>query len=135
VSTGEFADVKYTTAGGGDIREVGIRSQDGLEHLYFNDSGYAIREDFSRGSGTKWTLRRVRDAQTNAVLDVRLQCRTAEIQVPVKVDGFLEKSQLYIPYFSRYCEQIDSKRKSELKNISQENHAWFRAESAEGGSS
>ena len=115
VSTGEFASVKYTTVASGDIREVGIHSQDGLEHFYFNDAGYSIREDFSRGKGTAWSLRRVRDAQTNAVLDVRLQCRTAEIQVPVKLDGFLEKSQLYIPYFSRYCNQIDSKHKSEAK--------------------
>ena len=60
----------------------------------------------------------MRGGQTNAVLEVRLQCRTAEIQVPVKVDGFLEKSQLYIPYFSRYCDQIDSKHKSEAKNFS-----------------
>jgi hypothetical protein len=59
-----------------------------------------------------------RDAQTNAVLKVRLQCRTAEVQVPVKLDGFLENSQLYIPYFSRYCAQIDSKRKSEAVDVS-----------------
>jgi YD repeat-containing protein len=118
VSTGEFASVKYTTAASGDIREVGIHSQDGLEHFFFNDAGYSIREDFSSGKGTRWSLRRVRDAQTKAVLEVRLQCRTAEIQVPVKLDGFLEKSQLYIPYFSHYCEQIDSKRKSAAKTIS-----------------
>jgi hypothetical protein len=60
----------------------------------------------------------VRDAQTNAVLEVRLQCRMAEIKVPVKLDGFLEKSQLYIPYFSRYCEQIDSKGRSKAEDVS-----------------
>ncbi len=119
VSTGDFASVKYTTVASGDIREVGIHSQDGLEHFFFNDAGYTVREDFSRGKETAWSLRRVRDAQTNAVLDVRLQCRTAEIQVPVKLDGFLEKSQLYIPYFSRSCYQIDSKHKSEATNVSQ----------------
>jgi YD repeat-containing protein len=118
VSTGEFASVKYTTVASGDIRAVGIHSQDGLEHFFFNDAGYSIREDFSRRTAIKWSLRRVRDPQTNAVLDVRLQCRTAEIQVPVKLDGFLEKSQLYIPYFSRYCEQIDGKHKSEGKTLS-----------------
>jgi YD repeat-containing protein len=117
VSTGEFASVKYTTAPSGDIREVGIHSQDGLEHFFFNDAGYTIREDFS-GKRTTWSLRRVRDAQTNAILDVRLQCRTAEIQVPVKLDGFLGKSQLYIPYFSQYCNQIDSKHKTEAKTVS-----------------
>jgi hypothetical protein len=67
---------------------------------------------------TTWSLRRVRDAQTNAILDVRLQCRTAEIQVPVKQDDFLGKSQLYIPYFSQYCAQIDSKHKPEAKTVS-----------------
>jgi YD repeat-containing protein len=118
VSTGEFASVNYTTVASGDIREVGIHSQDGLEHFFFNDAGYTIREDFSRGKETAWSLRRVRDAQTNAVMDVRLQCRTAEIQVPVKLDGFLEKSQLYIPYFSRYCERIDGRHKSEPKTVS-----------------
>lgn len=118
VSTGEFASVKYTTVASGDIREVGIHSQDGLEHFYFNDAGYTVREDFSRGKVTAWSLRRVRDAKTDAVLDVRLQCRTAEIQVPVKLDGFLEKSQLYIPYFSRYCDRIDGKHKSEAKTVS-----------------
>lgn len=118
VSTGEFASVKYTTVASGDIREVGIHSQDGLEHFFFNAAGYIVREDFSRGKGTAWSLRRVRDAQTNAVLDVRLQCRTTEIQVPVKLDGFLEKSQLYIPYFSRFCEQIDSRHKTEAKTVS-----------------
>jgi YD repeat-containing protein len=120
VSTGEFASVKYTTTASGDIREVGIQSQDGFEHLFFNDAGYAVREDFSRGKRTVWSLRRVRDAQTNAVLDVRLQCRRGQTQVPVKLDGFLEKSQLYIPYFSHYCAQIDSKPKSEPKNVSQD---------------
>jgi len=95
VSAGEFASVKYTTTASGDIREVGIQSQDGFEHLFFKDAGYAIREDFSRGKRTVWSLRRVRDAQTNTVLDVRLQCRGGEPQVPVKLDGFLEKSQLY----------------------------------------
>lgn len=35
VSTGEFASVKYTTTASGDIREVGIQSQDGFEHLIF----------------------------------------------------------------------------------------------------
>jgi len=118
VSTGEFASVKYTTTASGDIREVGIQSQDGFEHLFFNDAGYAIREDFSRGKRTVWSLRRVRDAQTNAVLDVRLQCPRGETQVPVKLDGFLEKSQLYIPYFTGYCRHIDSKGKSEEKNVS-----------------
>ena len=119
VSTGDFASVNYTTAASGDIREVGIHSQDGLEHFFFNDAGYTVREDFSRGKGTAWSLRRVRDAQTNAVLDVRLQCRTTEIQGPVKLDGFLEKSQLYIPYFSRFCDRIDGRHKSEAKNVSQ----------------
>jgi YD repeat-containing protein len=118
VSNGEFASVKYTTAANGDIREVGMHSQDGLEHFFFNDAGYTVREDFSGGKGTAWSLRRVRDAQTNAVLEVRLQCRMAEIKVPVKLDGFLEKSQLYIPYFSSYCEQIESKRKSGAEDAS-----------------
>ncbi len=118
VSTGEFASVKYTTVASGDIREVGIHSQDGLEHFFFNDAGYTIREDFSGRKGTGWSLRRVRDAQTNAVLDVRLQCRTAELQVPMKLDGFLGKSQLYIPYFSQFCAQIDRKRKPEEKAVS-----------------
>jgi hypothetical protein len=36
----------------------------------------------------------------------------------VKLDGFLEKSQLYIPYFTGYCRRIDSKAKSEEKNVS-----------------
>jgi YD repeat-containing protein len=117
VSNGDFASVNYITAPSGDIREVAINSQDGVEHFFFNDAGYTVREDFTHRKGITWSLRRVRDAQTNAVLDVRLQCRTAEIQVPVKVDGFLEKSQLYIPYFSRFCAQIESKHKAEPKTV------------------
>jgi hypothetical protein len=61
--------------------------------------------------------RRARDPQTNAVLDVRLQCRTTEVQVPLKLDGFLENSQLYIPYFSTFCQHLDRKRKSEATTV------------------
>ena len=34
----------------------------------------------------------------------------------MKLDGILEKSEFYIPYFSRYCAQIDREAKSETKN-------------------
>ena len=117
VSTGEFASVKYTTAESGEMREVGVRSRDGLERFTFNDAGYDIRDDF-RGKQVSWSVRRARDPQTNAVLDVRLQCRSTEVQVPLKLDGFLENSQLYIPYFSTFCQHLDRKRKSEATTVS-----------------
>jgi hypothetical protein len=118
VSNGMFADVKYTTASNGEIREVSMHSDQGFTHFFMNDAGYEIREDFSRGKNDHWSLRRIRDAETNAVTDLRLRCGASEIKVPVKLDGTLQNSDVYIPLFSHVCAEVASKRKAEPKNVS-----------------
>jgi len=119
VSNGQFAWVKYRTASNGEIRGVDMHDDQGFTRFFFNDAGYEVREDFSWGKAIHWSLSRVRDPQTNAVLDLRLLCGTTETKLPVKLDGTLQRSEFYIPYFSAYCGQINSKHKSEAKNVSQ----------------
>jgi len=111
--------VKYRTASNGEIRGVDMHDDQGFTRFFFNDAGYEVREDFSWGKAIHWSLSRVRDPQTNAVLDLRLLCGTTETKLPVKLDGTLQRSEFYIPYFSAYCGQINSKHKSEAKNVSQ----------------
>lgn len=118
VTNGMFADVKYTTAANGEIREVALQSDQGFSRHFLNDAGYEIREDFSRGK-THWSLRRVRDEQTNALTDLRLRCAASEIKLPLKLDGTLQNSDIYIPLFSQVCAEADSKRKAQAKNVSQ----------------
>jgi YD repeat-containing protein len=119
VSNGMFADVKYTTAPNGEIREVAMHSDQGFSRFFMNDAGYEVREDFSRGKSTHWSLLRSRDAQTNALTDLRLRCGASEIKVPVKLDGTLQNSDVYIPLFSRVCAESGSKAKTRPKNVSQ----------------
>jgi YD repeat-containing protein len=121
VSNGIFASVNYTTAPNGKIREVRLHSDQRFTHFYLNEAGYELREDFiPRGKGANWSLRRVRDAQTNAVAELRLICAGSETKLPVKLDGTLQQSEFYIPYFSHFCADLASRRKSEANNISEE---------------
>ena len=113
VSNGMFASVSYVTAANGQIREVRLHSDQGFTHFFLNEAGYELREDFvPRGKETKWSLRRVRDPETNGVTDLRLVCGGgSEIKLPLKLDGTLQKSEFYIPYFTRFCSQVARKSK------------------------
>ena len=117
VTNGQFAAVKYTTNSNGEIREVGIHSDQGFSRYFLNDAGYSVREDFSRGK-VRWSLQRVRDEQTNAVIDIRLQCAVSEIKLPLKLDGTLQNSDIYILLFSHVCAEAANKRRSEPKKVS-----------------
>jgi len=71
-----------------------------FSHYFFNDAEYEVREDYSRkSSGIDWSLRRVRNSQTNAVTDLRLSCGDSQIKLPIKLDGTLEKAKLMYPIF------------------------------------
>jgi YD repeat-containing protein len=83
VNNGQFASVKYRTASNGEIRGVDMHDDQGFTRFFFNDAGYETRKDFSRGKTTHWSLRRVRDPQTNAVVDFRLRCGASEVKLPV----------------------------------------------------
>jgi YD repeat-containing protein len=119
VSNGMFASVTYATAADGGMREVRLHSDQGFTHFFLNEAGYELREDFTpRGKGTKWSLRRIRDPQTNAVTDLRLRCAGSETKLPIKLDGTLQKSEFYIPYFTRYCSEVASKGNPQPKPVS-----------------
>jgi hypothetical protein len=119
VSNGMFADVKYATEPNGEIREVRLHSDQGYSRYFMNSAGYEIREDFSRGKDMHWSLKRLREPQNNAVTDLRLGCAGSEIKLPLKLDGTLQNSDVYIPLFSHVCAEVASKRKSQPKNVSQ----------------
>jgi len=93
-------------------------SEDGLTHYFFNDAGFEIREDFSHGKTMHWSLRRIRDANTNAVRELKLVCGGGQkVELPPALDTSLGKSEAYIPYFSQYCARM-GKQKTEAKNFS-----------------
>lgn len=87
------------TAANSNIRKIRLHSDQGFTHFFLNETGYELREDFvPRNKGTRWSLRCVRDPQTNGVTDLRLLCGGgSEIKLPFKLDGTLQKSEFYTP--------------------------------------
>jgi YD repeat-containing protein len=110
ISTGEAYSAKYITDNNNHTRESDVRGPVGLSRYFFNEAGYETREEFRPTEGSGWTLERVREPKSNAVVEVILRCPTAKIRLPINLDSPLAAGgESGIRYLSEACERAEKK--------------------------
>lgn len=78
----QFFSAAYHEDGQGKVREVDVRTPEGLSHYYFNADGYETREAFVPTAGPRWSLEFTRNPATDATVDAILLCPAGRVHLP-----------------------------------------------------
>jgi hypothetical protein len=110
VTTGETYSVKYLSDGQDKIRQADVQENSGLVRYFYNAANYETRQEFHPIKGSGWTLERVHDPDSNAVVRVTLKCESAQFRVPIKIDKQLQETgEARIKFLTQSCDLADQK--------------------------